>query len=104
MSIPPSIQKLIDETNKNLDDIVEGYNSLLDTHKVNEHAAHSSLSLKDLEELSMMVTRTKCFAMKLMLAHNRSEINAEEHANYSKRLQRFSQTLQEIHDFYGKQI
>lgn len=102
MSIPPSIQKLIDETNKNIDDIVDGYNSLLDTHKVNMHAVRAPLSLKDLEELSMMVTRTKCFAMKLMLSHNRSEITASEDANYSIRLQRFAQTLQEIHDFYGK--
>lgn len=68
----------------------------------NNRSRNSSLSMKDLEEISMMVTQTKLLAMKLMTAHNLnpSRPTAPDDGNYSIRLQKFSQTLQEIGKFY----
>lgn len=97
----PNIRKLINKQSAQYDAIIADLKQLEASHALN-NAATASLSLNDLEELSMMVTRTKCLAMKLSLAHNRSEVTAMEDKNYSIRLQRFSQTLQEIHDYYGK--
>lgn len=66
------------------------------------HKRNSALSMKDLEDISMMVTDVKLLAMKLMIAHNLNPTakHAGEHTNYSIRLQKFSQTLQEIGKFY----
>ncbi len=62
-----------------------------------------TLSLKDLEEMSMMITRTKLIAMKLSIGHRDNSGTACDDKNYSIRMQRFAQHLQEIHDFYAKE-
>lgn len=69
---------------------------------MNTHKRNSSLSMKDLEDISMIVTDVKLLAMKLMVAHNvnPNRPTAADDANYSVRLQAFSKTLQEIGKFY----
>lgn len=100
--LPKSIQELIKDTNKAYDSLINDIKDMDETTRANRSAA-ISLSLKDLEELSMMVTRTKCIAMKLSIGHRDSNATAMDDKNYSLRLQRFSQHLQEIHDFYAKE-
>jgi hypothetical protein len=60
----------------------------------------SSLTMTDLETISMMVTDTKLLAMKLMVAHNLGSKTKAEDCNFSIRLQAFSKTLQEIGKYY----
>jgi hypothetical protein len=101
--MPPSIKKLIEQTNTDYDKIIADLKQLEASHELNEQAK-KPLTYSDLTELSMMATRVRCIAMKLGLSHNRNEPTAMDDKNYSLRLQRFAQTLTEIHDFYGKQI
>ena len=100
--LPNSIRKMIEDTEKQCDDIIAAYSSLIETNKANKSAA-VTLSMQDLVELNMMVTRTHIFAMKLSIGHRDSSATAMDDKNFSIRLQRFSQTLQEIHDFYAKE-
>ncbi len=99
----PNIQKLIEQTNVDYDKIIADLKELEKSHNCNEQYK-LPLTYNDLTELSMMATRVRCIAMKLGLSHNRNEPTAMDDKNYSLRLQRFAQTLTEIHDFYGKQI
>jgi hypothetical protein len=102
-TMTPNIKKLIDQTNVDYDKIIADLKELEKSHEHNVQA-NSSLTYNDLIELSMMATRTRLIAMKLGLSHNRNEPTAMDDKNYSLRLQRFAQTLTEIHDFYGKQL
>ena len=100
--LPKSIQRMIDDTTKQCDDIIAAYASLQATHDAN-HSESVTLSLKDLEEMSMMTTRLRLLSMKCAIGHRDSSATAAHDANHSVTLKKMAQGIQIIHDFYAKE-
>ncbi len=99
MSTNNSWESKMMESFKRYEESMRELEALADANR----SAAVTLSLKDLEELSMMATRVRLISMKLSIGHRDNNTTAMDDMNFSKRLDRFKQTLTEIHDYYAKE-